>query len=239
MCRPPAGIRKSSGRMMSTRSGSTEMLADDSTISWIVFMLDQTPAKRLIANACRPMSRMSCTLDGKNTGSPQALKMWSLWCAAVDPGSLAVPDAEHAVEFLRLRVQVEHLRAPHRGRRELLVDAGLEHDVLRGEMGLRLPQRLVVAAERRAAVAADETGGVEAVHRVALLLQHRQADQRLHAAHEGAARFERVLVVERDGLESPADRLGKRRVHGFVSCCLSLRRTARRGSARAAAQAPV
>ena len=27
---------------------------------------------------------MSCTLDGKNTGRPQALKMWSLWCAAVE-----------------------------------------------------------------------------------------------------------------------------------------------------------
>ena len=26
---------------------------------------------------------MSCTPDGKNTGSPQALKMWSLWCGAV------------------------------------------------------------------------------------------------------------------------------------------------------------
>ena len=42
-----------------------------------------TPEKRLIAKACRPMSRMSCTSLGKNTGRPQALKMWSLWCAAV------------------------------------------------------------------------------------------------------------------------------------------------------------
>ena len=151
MCRPPAGIWKSSGRTMSTRSGSTEMLADDSTISWIVFIADQTPAKRLSANACRPMSRMSCTLDGKNTGRPQALKMWSLWCAAVellamwsspaiaitppcfdgaghvgvledvgaavDARALAVPDAEHAVELLRLRIEVELLRAPDRGRR--------------------------------------------------------------------------------------------------------------------------
>ena len=70
--------------MMSTRSGSIDTLADDSTISWIVFTPDQTPAKRLIANACSPMSRMSCTLEGKNTGRPQALKMWSLWCAAVE-----------------------------------------------------------------------------------------------------------------------------------------------------------
>ena len=42
-----------------------------------------TPEKRLIAKACSPMSRISCTLAGKNSGSPQALKMWSLWCAAV------------------------------------------------------------------------------------------------------------------------------------------------------------
>jgi hypothetical protein len=83
MCRPPGGMMKSSGITIFTRAGSTTTDAPDSTTSWIVFMPLQTPAKRLIANACRPMSRMSCTLDGKNTGSPQALKMWSLWCGAV------------------------------------------------------------------------------------------------------------------------------------------------------------
>jgi hypothetical protein len=59
------------------------MLADDSTTSWIVFMPAHTPEKRLIAKACSPRSSTSCTLAGKNTGVPQALKMWSLWCAAV------------------------------------------------------------------------------------------------------------------------------------------------------------
>ena len=133
--------------------------------------------------------------------------------AAVDARALAVPDAEHAVELLRLRIEVELLRAPDRGRRQLLVDAGLEDDVLRGEVLLRRPQRLVVAAERRAAVAADEAGGVEAEDRVALLLQHRQADQRLDAAHEGAARLEGVLVVEGDAFERLAHGLGKRGIH--------------------------
>ena len=114
---------------------------------------------------------MSCTLAGKNTGMPQALKMWSLWCAAVEllamwssPASaitppclrgaghvgvledvaaavharaLAVPDAEHAVE-LGVREEVELLRAPDRGGGELLVDAGLEHDVLRRQVLLGL-----------------------------------------------------------------------------------------------------
>jgi hypothetical protein len=36
-------------------------VALDSTISWIVFMPDQTPEKRLMAKACMPRSRISCT----------------------------------------------------------------------------------------------------------------------------------------------------------------------------------
>ena len=68
MCRPPGGIWKSVGMTISTRSGSIIAVALDSTISWIVFMPDQTPAKRLIAKAWMPRSRISCTLAGKNTG---------------------------------------------------------------------------------------------------------------------------------------------------------------------------
>ena len=48
--------------------------------------------------------------------------------AAVDAGALAVPHAEHAV-VLALAAQLGLLRAPDRGGGELLVDAGLEHDV--------------------------------------------------------------------------------------------------------------
>ena len=136
--------------------------------------------------------------------------------AAVDAGALAVPDAEHAVEALRLGVEVELLRAPDRGRAELLVDAGLEDDVLRREMALGLPQGLVVAAERRAAIAADEAAGLQAEHRIPLLLQHRQSHQRLRSAHEGPAVLEAVLVVEGDALERLANRVGKGCVHrGF------------------------
>ena len=236
---------------MLTRSGLTSMLEADSTTSWIVFIDVHTPAKRLIANACRPRSRMSCTLDGKNTGRPQALKMWSLWCAAVlllatwsspataitppcgdgagevgvlehvgaavDARALAVPDAEHAVVLLVGLVELELLRAPQRGGGELFVDARLEHHVVGRQVLARRPQRLVIAAERRAAVAADEAGGVEPVLRIAHALQHRQTHQRLHAAHEGAAGFERVLVVERDGFQRLANRLGQRGIHREAS----------------------
>jgi len=136
---------------------------------------------------------------------------------AVHARALAVPDAEDAVVPFRLREQVELLRAPDGGGGQLLVDAGLEDDPVLGQMLLRRPQRLVVGAQRAAAVAADEAGGVQAGDAVALLLQHRQPHQRLHAAHEGAAAVQGVLVVERDVLEGAAHGVGQRGVHQAVS----------------------
>ena len=49
--------------------------------------------------------------------------------AAVDAGALAVPDADHAVMAGALR-QIELLRTPDRGGRQILVHAGLEFDVV-------------------------------------------------------------------------------------------------------------
>src|ERR1700719_2103 len=63
--------------------------------------------------------------------------------AAVDAGSLAVPDADHAVVVGAGR-KVELLRAPHGRRREVLVHAGLELDVVLLEMLSRSEQLLVV-----------------------------------------------------------------------------------------------
>ena len=48
---------------------------------------------------------------------------------AVDAGALAVPDAEHAIDR-GAREQGGLLAAPDRGRREVLVEAGLEVDVV-------------------------------------------------------------------------------------------------------------
>ncbi|KGW52136.1 hypothetical protein Y049_1810 [Burkholderia pseudomallei MSHR684] len=113
---------------------------------------------------------------------------------AIDARALAVPHREHAVVF-RAGIQVDLLGAPDGRRREVLVDAGLEHDPVRRQMPLRLPERQVEPAERRAAVAGNEAGGVEPRRAVAFLLEHRQAHERLDAAHVRAAAFERVLVV--------------------------------------------
>ncbi len=117
--------------------------------------------------------------------------------AAVDAGPLAVPHREHAV-VARAGIQVGLLRAPDRRRGEVLVQPRLELDVRAVEEGLRLPQRLVEPAQRRAAVAGHEPGGVASGLEVALPLQDQQADQRLGAVQEDATGFERVLVVERD-----------------------------------------
>ena len=66
--------------------------------------------------------------------------------AAVDAGALAVPDADRAIIFGAGR-QIELLRAPDRGGREVLVHAGLELDVVLFEVFSRREELLVVAAQ--------------------------------------------------------------------------------------------
>ena len=130
-------------------------------------------------------------------GRACVVRMLEHVAAAVDAGPLAVPHREHAV-VERARVQVDLLRAPDRRGREVLVEPGLEPDVRAVEELLRLPQREIERAERRAAVPGDEAGGVEARERVALPLQHQQAHERLHAGQVDATGVELILVVERD-----------------------------------------
>src|SRR5437763_16712911 len=70
---------------------------------------------------------------------------------AVDAGTLAGPDAEDAING-GAGEERHLLTAPDGGRRQILVDAGLEVDVLALEIAPRLPERVVVDAERRAAI---------------------------------------------------------------------------------------
>jgi hypothetical protein len=108
--------------------------------------------------------------------------------AAVDAGPLAVPHGKDAVEF-RLREQVQLLRAPDRGGGDVLVEPGLEADVVRLEEGPGAVQRRVQAAQRRTAVAGNVAGGMQAGGAVDGVLQHRQAGQGLHAGEEDATVF--------------------------------------------------
>ena len=117
--------------------------------------------------------------------------------AAVDAGALAVPDADHAIVPGAGR-QIELLRAPDRGGREVFVHAGLELDVVLFEVFSRGEQLLVVAAERRAAVSRDEARGIEAGGAVAADLRHRQANQRLDPGQEDMAGALGVFLIETD-----------------------------------------
>src|SRR5690606_24922607 len=114
---------------------------------------------------------------------------------AVDAGTFAVPQREHA-RVARAGEQVRLLRAPDRGRREVLVQAGLEANARRIEMLLCAPELAVETAERRAAVARHEARGVETRQAVAVALREQQAHERLQSGDEEGVRFEAVPFIE-------------------------------------------
>src|ERR1700704_1908147 len=116
--------------------------------------------------------------------------------AAIDAGTLAVPHGKYAID-LRVRIQVDLLRAPDRRRRQVFVQSRLELDVRAIEKLRRFPQGEVEAAQRRAAITRNEPGGVEPGELVALALQDQEADQRLDAGDEYASCFELVFIVKR------------------------------------------
>ncbi len=134
--------------------------------------------------------------------------------AAVHTRPLAVPHREHAV-VLGAGVHVDLLAAPDRGRGQVLVQARPELDVRLGEKLFRAPQRKVERAQRRAAIAGYEAGGVQSGQYVALALQHQQAHQRLNAGHIDAAGLELVFVVESDLAQGV--RAAGRRGHRTIS----------------------
>src|SRR5215470_15621204 len=105
-----------------------------------------------------------------------SIRMFERIERTVDARPLAVPDAEHAID-LGAGEHADLLAAPYRGRGEVFVEAGDEGDVLLLQEGLRAPQRMIVHAERRAAIAGDEARGIQSNSAIALSLQHRQPDQ--------------------------------------------------------------
>ena len=131
---------------------------------------------------------------------------------AVDAGTLAVPHGEHAV-VLALAAQLGLLRAPDRGRGEVLVDAALEADVVLGQKRRGALELAVEAAERRAAIAGDVARGIEAVAAVQFLLHEAEPHQRLKAGDEDVAVAEIVFIVELDVAQRhrgwPSTRVGR------------------------------
>ena len=105
--------------------------------------------------------------------------------AAVDAGSLAVPNGKYAVEPA-FAAHFRLLRAPDGGGREILVQARHEQDVMGLEKRLRPVHLGVDAAERRAAIAGDEARRVQSRAPVPLLLHEKQAHDRLRPGDQHA-----------------------------------------------------
>ena len=133
--------------------------------------------------------------DPAPSSRPREVPVLEDVAAPVHPGALPVPDREHPV-VLRAGEDLGVLRAPHGGRREILVEAGVEADVVLLEEGPRLDEGVVEASEGGAAVPRDVARGVEAGREVAAALHHRKPDEGLDAGDVDAPGVEGVLVFE-------------------------------------------
>ncbi|MNQ48026.1 hypothetical protein D3C85_618900 [compost metagenome] len=99
--------------------------------------------------------------------------------AAVDARTLAVPHAKHAIVGGAFE-EIDLLRTPDRRGGKVFVHAWMEHRVVLLEIVPGLPQCLVETTQRRAAVAGNEPGGVQAIGQIALALHQGQTHQRLN-----------------------------------------------------------
>ena len=98
----------------------------------------------------------------------------------IESWRFAVPEAEHAV-VASAGEQARLLTAPHGRGGQVLVDAWLKDDAI-GVQRLGVPPQLSVeTAERRTAIAGDETGGVAPGAGIQSTLIQRQAGDGLDA----------------------------------------------------------
>ena len=115
---------------------------------------------------------------------------------AIDAGTLAVPNAEDAIDRLA-REGVKLLRAVQDRRREVLVQPRLEADVVGFQQLLPPPQFQVQSAERRAAIARDQPGRGQPRGPVQPRLLQHQPDQRLDAGQQ-----HRSVEIDETGLQT-------------------------------------
>ena len=116
---------------------------------------------------------------------------------AIHARAFAVPYAEHAID-LGAGEHPDLLTAPHRRCGEILVQPGRELDGVRLQERFGAPQRMIVHAERRAAISRYEAGGIEVLQAIGFALQHRKAHQRLGAGQKNPLGIQPILVIETD-----------------------------------------
>ena len=117
----------------------------------------------------------------------------------VDAGTLAVPQAEDAV-VLAFAAQLGLLRAPDGGRGDVLVEAGLELDVVLLKQRADALERRLEGRDRRAAIARDVARRIEPGLAVAFLLHQKQADDGLRSGQDLAVFRKIELVLEADDM---------------------------------------
>ena len=116
---------------------------------------------------------------------------------AIDAGAFAVPHAKHAIEFA-FTAQFGLLGSPQCRCRKLFVDARLKLDVGCNKPACGADELLIETAERRAAVARDKAGRVQARATVEFFLHQAGADQRLIPGHEYVRLGKVVFILEAD-----------------------------------------
>ena len=113
----------------------------------------------------------------------------------VDARSLAVPEAEDAVE-LALAAQLGLLTAPKGRGRQIFVQTRLELHIASGQHRLGPRHLHVDRAKRRAAITGDVSGGVQSRFGIACLLHQHQSNQSLGTVHEDRRFFQIVTVLK-------------------------------------------
>ncbi len=120
--------------------------------------------------------------------------------AAIDARALAVPEREDAVEFA-FPAHLGLLRPPYGGRGEILVEARLKLDAGGIERALGAQEIQVETAERRAAIARNESGRGEPIAPVELLLHEEEPDNGVRTGDKDSPLCQIVFVVERSGVQ--------------------------------------
>src|SRR6185312_6681210 len=119
---------------------------------------------------------------------------------SIDARSLPIPEAEHSLH-LPIRLRLDLLRAEHGGGCKVLVHGGQEFDSMRLQPVRNTPELKIDAAERRAAIARDETRGVEPCSAIAPRLIERDTHDGLRAGQKHTAELAVVTVGELIGVE--------------------------------------
>ena len=124
--------------------------------------------------------------------------------AAIDARPFAVPDRKHAIVFA-LAANFGLLRTPDRCRRQILVEARHELNVVRIEHAFGAMHLHIDAAERGTAIAGDQSRRVEPREVVTFLLHEQETHDCLRAGGKDAVLGEVENVVQGDLVEGLGD----------------------------------